>query len=456
MFVAERYAAFLASTAAVPATAHQMAVLAVLDLIAAALAGHSSSGAKASRVAAQSIWGPGDVPVWFSGTRLPAGGAAFANAAAASMLDVDDGHRAAAGHPGAAIVPAVVAAAHGQGIGTDRLLTAIVLGYEIAIRIAASRDLSRVDTLVSGRWVGQGVAAAIAWMRQLTEPQTAQAIAIAGTSAPGLAPVAYSRVMGNHLKEGIAWATATGMAAVDLAAAGFTAPIDLLDNPALFEHQTLMAGFGQAWEIERIYFKPYSCCRWAHAAIEAALALQAEHSIDACSIDRIRIETFSRTLQLNNEPRPQTLESAQYSVPFCVALALLEGGDSLLPMTEGALSKTDAMALAERISVETAPDLDAMFPSRVPARVELSAQNRTYVSTVMTPRGEPSNPMSQAELKAKFRTLAGPVLGDARASELLAAIETLGSGDSSVLLRQIGTPAEWAPNRRAVVNSAFA
>ncbi|MCG8693647.1 MAG: MmgE/PrpD family protein [Minwuiales bacterium] len=454
MYVADHYAAFIAATAKVPASAQRMAVLAVLDLAAAALAGYSTSGAAAARRAAEQIWGMGDAPVWFSRHRLPPVGAAFANSAAASMLDLDDGHRAAAGHPGAAIIPAVMAAAHGGETDAPHILTAIALGYEIATRASAARDLSCVDTLVSGRWVGHGVAAAVAWMRGLTEPQIAQAIAIAGTSAPSLGPVAYSRIMGNHLKEGIPWATATGLAAVDLAAAGFTAPIDLFDNAALFDQQTLTTGLSKDWMIEQIYFKPYSCCRWAHAAIQATLALLADHSLSARAIDHIRIETFSRALQLNNEPRPRTLEAAQYSVPFCVALAVLEGEESLLPMTESALSNSDVMELAERISIELAPDLDRMFPGSVPARVEVNAESRVYGSTVLMPKGEPSNPMTQSELEAKFHTLADPVLGVARAEWLLAAIQALGDQGSSPLLQQLGKPIELADGRLIAANGA--
>ncbi len=454
MFIAERLAAFLTSTTAIPEAPRRTAVLAILDLIAAALAGHSTRGARSARQAARSIWGAGEAPVWFTPSRLPVVGAAFANASAASMLDLDDGHRAAAGHPGSAIIPAVVAAAQGRDVSAERLLTAIVLGYEIAVRVGASRDLSRVDTLVSGRWVGQGAAAAVAWLRKLTTPQIAQAIAIAGTSAPGLGPVAYSQVMGNHLKEGIAWATATGLAAVDLAAAGFTAPIDLFDNPSLFDGETLTADLGRDWKIERTYFKPYSCCRWIHAAIEAGLALQASHGIDPRAIDGIKVESFARTLQLNNEPHPRTLEAAQYSVPFCLALALLEGEDSLLPMGEGALSHRAVTALAERVSVELASDLDAMFPGRVPARVEIGVQGRVYSASVLAPKGEPSNPMTPADLEAKFRTLAGPLLGDARAELLLSTIQALEDNDAAPLLRQLAEPIEQASDRLLKVGCA--
>lgn len=454
MFVAEHYAAFLAATTGVPGEPRKMAMLAVFDLIGAVLAGQRTTGARSAMLAAPRIWGAGDAPVWFTECRLPDAGATFVNASAASMLDLDDGHRAAAGHPGAGIIPAVLAAERRHRTGSSRVLTAIVLGYEIAIRASAARDLSRVDTLVSGRWVGQGVAAAVAWMRGLPEAQIAQAIAIAGTSAPDLGPVAYSRIMGNHLKEGIAWATATGMAAADLAEAGYTAPVDLFDNETLFDRPTLIDGLGDQWAIEQIYFKPYGCCRWAHAAIEATLALLGTYALTATSIDRIRIETFSRALQLNNEPHPQTLEAAQYSVPFCVALAALEGERSLLPLDEQALSHPQALALAERISIQAAPDLDVMFPLRAPARVELVAERKACTSTVLVPKGEPSNPLTRSELEAKFFVLAEPVLGRSRAARLLMAIAALDDEGAAALLLELETPVGRSPDQLAALGEA--
>lgn len=456
MLIAERYAAFLDAITTVPEGSRKMAALAVLDLIGAALAGHKTVGAQAARRSALRIWGSGESPIWCTDQKLTPVGAAFANSAAASMLDLDDGHRSAAGHPGAGVIPAILAAAHERTTDRSCVLTAIALGYEIAIRTSAARDLSQVDTLVSGRWVGQGVAAAVAWMRGLPVPQIAQAIAIAGTSAPGLGPVAYSRLMGNHLKEGIPWATATGMAAVDLAESGFTAPIDLFDNPSVFDRKALMSNLGERWAIEQIYFKPYGCCRWIHAAIEATLALLAEHELNVTSIDKIRIETFSRALQLNNEPQPATLEAAQYSIPFCVALAITEGEQSLLPLVEKALSHSKAQALANRVSLETTVELDSMFPNRVPARVEVLAQNRIYSSTILMPKGEPSNPMTRDDLEAKFRSLAHPLIGRARAAEILTAIRALRGEGPSELLANLTTPIVWSPSELETTNAAGA
>src|SRR5204863_9106160 len=103
-------------------------------------------------------WGAGPGAIWFSGTRSTPAGAAFVNAACACSLDLDDGHRTAAGHPGAAVIPGVFAVLDAADGDAHRALTAIALGYEIGVRISAARDLKTVPTINSGLWSGQAVA----------------------------------------------------------------------------------------------------------------------------------------------------------------------------------------------------------------------------------------------------------------------------------------------------------
>ncbi len=446
--LAQHLARFVYETKEVPPSARAMAANAVLDLMSAALVGHDSPGGRSARQGACSIFGGGRATVWFSHRRLTVSGAAFANAAAASMLDLDDGHRAAAGHPGASIIPAVLATAEAHGASAGRILTAIALGYEIAIRIAAARDFERLETLVTGPWCGQGAAAAAAWLRGLTPDAIAQAIAIAGSSAPNLAAVAYSRVMGNHVKEGIAWATATGLSAVDLATAGFTGPLDLLDNRRLYDVEALLGGLGDSWLIETIYFKPYSCCRWAHAAIDALLALQAEHQIVPNEIQCIRVWTFARALSLNNDRAPDSLEAAQYSLPFCIALAALRGSGALLPLTHDWLDDTAVLALARRVHLEIDPDLDAMFSKAVPARLEITTKQRRFLRTVLMPKGEAANPMTRDDLEKKFATATRDLVDREVSASLLAALTRLEEGDERPLQALLARPLHLAALRQ--------
>jgi 2-methylcitrate dehydratase PrpD len=440
MTIAGALAAFIEDSEEVPAAALAQAKLAVLDLVAASVAGASTRVAQISHRAATRIWSAGGAPVWFSGDRLNAPGAALANAAIASALDLDDGHRAAAGHPGSAIIPAVLATAAAYPCKPERILPAIVLGYEVAIRAAAARDFLALQTLVSGPWVGYGVVAAAAWMRELPGATIEQALAITGATAPNLSAIAYSKVMGNHIKEGIPWATASALAAVDFAVEGLTGPSDLLDNEAIFDRGILLNGLGDDWAIRGIYFKPYGCCRWAHAAIDAVLALQAEFRFAIGDIRSIEIDAFGWALRLNNETAPETEESAQYSIPFCTALALTRGADALIQIGAEALADPATTALARKVKLAVDPVYDAMFPAEVPSRVRIRTAAGDLVKEVVAPLGEPANPMDRARLLEKFTQVARTRLAAPRLGEFLIAFDALSGGRTAPLMQALERP----------------
>jgi 2-methylcitrate dehydratase PrpD len=336
---------------------------------------------------------------------MTASAAALANAASASALDLDDGHRGAAGHPGASIIPATFAVAQEVGASDGEILAAMTIGYDIACRVGAARDFSRLATLSTGRWCAYGAAAAAARLRRLPAPVLAQALAIAGSQIPDLAASGYSQVMGNHVKEGIPWATMLGLVAVDLAQEGFTGPLDILDRPDYFNPNQITALLTGDWAIENIYFKPYSSCRWSHAAIEALVSILKENSLTAEAICRVTVETFERALRLNNYPDPSTLESAQYSIPFCLGVAAVKGPNALLPLTEASLHDSDIVNFARRVTLTPNTDLNDLFPRKTPARVIVKTPAGRIEKTVTDPRGDPANPMTQAELEAKFRRL---------------------------------------------------
>lgn len=396
----------------------------ITDAVAAAVAGVSVGGSRAAAAAAGDVWGDGVVPIWFTGAKASLAGAVFANATAASILDLDDGHRAAAGHPGAAIVPAVLGAAQAMGATDEQAMVAVAIGYEIGIRIAAARDLRSVDTLITGRWCGQGVAAAIGGLKGRPGEEIAEAIAIAGAIAPHMLVAEYTQV-GNHTKEAIPFGAVNGVVAARLAEAGFKGPTDILDNRAYYDADRLRrVGEDGRLLVETAYFKPYSCCRWAHAPIDAMLEL-VDEKLDWRAIHKIEVHTFGRTLSLNNQAHPLTIEAAQYSVPFCVAAAAVGGIAALQPMTEDLLGNAAVHALAERVVLIVDPELDAAFPAAVPGRLVVTAGALQYVREVSAPKGEATNPMSWAELTTKLRTVGRGRLGQSHLEGLLEAVEQL-------------------------------
>jgi 2-methylcitrate dehydratase PrpD len=374
----------------------------VIDSMTAAVAGAADQGALAARAMAVTAFGKGDHAVWFSGERAPLAAAIFANATAASILDLDDGHRAAAGHPGAAIVPAVLTAAEFHGSSPQDVTLAIVAGYEVAIRIAAARDFTQLDTMSTGRWSHYGVVAALGRLRGLSQDALVQAMAIAGVHGPNQSASGYSLAMGSHTKEGIPWSSLNGALAVDLAMAGFTGPTDILDHPSYFDKAAILADLGLSFAIERVYFKPYSCCRWAHSAIDALLEIMGREGLKASEIEGVEVSTFARALRLSNATAPATLPAAQYSIPFTLGIAAYRGRGALLPLAQSALGDPDAIAFAENVTLTVDPELDAGFPLVVGAHLRVRTANGTIEQRVLRPLGDPENPMTRDMLLTKF------------------------------------------------------
>lgn len=375
----------------------------VLDILAAAAAGCSTAVVN-SVVARGAAWArttfcEGDASHWFDGTRRSVAGAAFVNSLAASVLDVDDGHRMASGHPGAAVIPAVLAAAEADGAAWPDVLLAIVCGYEAGVRVAAARKPLRVS-VATGRWAAVAVAAAVGKLRRFSEEALTNAIALAEAHAPNMAAADHAGFAGGHAKEGIPWSVVTGLAAAEQAALGLKGYIGALDNRDIYEPGRILPGTERALLIETTYVKPYACCRWTHSAIDAVLDMR-KCGLDPAAVELIEVATFQRAISLDNLIRPSDIIAAQFSIPFVVAVALIEGADALLPMSTDLLRRADVIEMAGRVVLVSDPKLEACFPGKVPARLKVRARGEVVEREVHTPLGDFANPLSDRDLTNK-------------------------------------------------------
>ncbi len=398
---------------------------ALIDLIGCAAGGFDSAAARATRQTVVQLYADGPAAIWFGSTHRRAEGAAMANSTAASALDLDDGHRRAGGHPGAAIVPTVLAVGPTAGAGGRELIAAIAAGYEVAVRVSAARDFKRLDTLSTGRWCAYGTVAAAGLLGRDDPATLAQAFAIAGVLSPGLSAAGYSSVMGNQVKEGIPWAVMTGLTALELARRGFTGPLDILDHADYFDAAAITADLGTGSALNSVYFKPYACCRWIHSALDAIINLAKGHNLAAEDIDTVDVFTFERALRLNNYADPDTLEGAQYSLPFCLAVAAVGGSEALLPLSPDWLHRPDIVALARRVNLHIDTELEARFPAETGARVCLQTSGGSFEQTGRHPLGDPANPMDRTRLVAKFKKLTAGVIPPQNQIDFLALIDQL-------------------------------
>jgi 2-methylcitrate dehydratase PrpD len=404
----------------IPEPALDQAAWCALDLLGAAMAGFKQASAGAARGFARKFFPSGPAGVWFSSDSMSPLGAAFCNAVAGSALDLDDGHRAAGGHPGASLVPSALAVAQARHSSGRDVLAALVIGYEVAVRAAAARNPATMDTFSTGRWCGFGAAAIRCWLEGRGPEVLSQAMAISGIHAPLQSASAYSR-FGHHTKEGIPWGTLTGLAAVDLAAHGFVGPLDLWDHSNYYRGQEITDGFGENWTILRTYFKPYACCRWLHAALDAWQTLIGQ-GLSPSEVERVDVFTFNRAINLNNHPDPTSLEQAQFSLPFGLAVLALDGPQALLPMSADLLGRPQLADFGRKVRLHHDPEIEAEFPARAGARLIVHTAKGVFSKQVQHPRGDPANPLSAEELTSKFYRLAGTLAGREQAEAVVKAV----------------------------------
>ncbi|MBW8319336.1 MAG: MmgE/PrpD family protein [Arenimonas sp.] len=407
--------------------------LLLLDLMAATAAGLHGPLAASARKAAADIYGAGNAQVWLTETRLSVAGAAMANSAAASALDIDDGHRGAAGHAGAGVIPSVLAVGQSIGASDEEILDAIALGYDVALRVAASRPTSTIETYASGRWVSYGAAAAAGRLLRLDPNQQAHALAIAGAEGPIVFPTGSSKFQGSTVKEGIPPAVVAGLTGAYRARAGATGPLDLLDNPSRYEPNLLVGGLGESWELQKCYLKPYACCRYMHAAIDGILKLRQSGR----KIRRLRIETFPQALRLANERAPRSLEGGQYSFYFSCALAALRGREALQPVDPNALRDAEVLQLASLIELDVSSDFATAFPVRTPARVLIDQGEGLEELVIDYPLGDVANPMSWDQVANKFKNIGRNSLSRQRQEHIISAISGLGTAGFAPLLNAL-------------------
>jgi 2-methylcitrate dehydratase PrpD len=394
----------------------------LLDLMGAVLGGAETRAGQISLRFAQNLKGGAEASVWPTGDKLPIHLAAFVNATMGSVLDVDDGHRIGRGHPASAVIPAIFSIAEKNGESGERLIEAIVCGYETGIRTG---EILRVQnphlkSIGGGRWGSTGSAAGVAKLLNLTPGEVEQALAISSTFAP-VAPVNEDLETTGFVpmtKFSSGWGAITAFASVSLAKLGFTGVAATLD----FSLSNLPP-YGESFEITKVYFKPYTCCRWTHATIEAILTLVREHpEIRKDNIKKISVRTFSNACRLRSF-RPRTMESAQYSIPYVAGAAVVCGGVGVDQVLESRLTDKDILGVADRVELSTDPELDRLFPKMSAADVEISTKSgQAFRMKIMNPKGDWQNPLSDEEVVEKFRKLATRTIDAGTAARLEKAI----------------------------------
>jgi 2-methylcitrate dehydratase PrpD len=210
----------------------------------------------------------------------------------------------------------------------------------------------------------------------------------------------------------------------------------MLDRSGRYDTAQLVENLGREYAILKTYFKPYASCRWSHSAIDGVLELAREHGLRPEEVEEIHVEAFQEATRLCDDA-PVTTVAAQYSIPFSVALALSRGRIGPGELTEANLRDQELLQLAQRVRISVDPELDQLFPEKTVARVTIHTGRGTFTTTVEYPRGNPENPLSDAELAEKFRSLTAEVVGEERSAEMEVAVDHLEQMDNVKRLAEL-------------------
>lgn len=434
--IAEELATFSADLAGtdIPEEVRDSARWHLLDTLGACVAGAMPGdvcGASLGELANR--WQGGSSSVLGTGTRTRPEAAALINGAFAQVLELDDKHGPSLARPGSSVVPAVLSVGEALDISVDEALSAIVVGYEVMIRLGgvAGSGFLRRGFHTSALLGAFGAAAAAGRVRGANSATIADAIGIAGTFAAGIQESTRTGSTSKVLHGG--WAAHAGCVAAELAECGITGPASVMEGSYGLYHSHLApeddldwpaatAELGVRWYTPETAFKPYPCCQVLHSFIEASKEIRTALAADGAGVSEVEevvclVKEPGLTLVTKPMPEKQAPthpHEARFSLPFVVASALLHGDIGVASFSEAALCDRDIIKLAARVSAGEDPDSD--YPLHCPARMEVKAAGRTYRSEVLYHPGCPEAPLSPEAVRRKFVDNVDWLLGPAAPS----------------------------------------
>lgn len=420
---------------------------AVLDTVGCAVAGSREQCARSALAWAKGFGGAPEATVIGSVTRLPASLAALVNGTAAHALDLDD-VSPRMNHPSAPVVPALMAASERRRVSGVELMNAYLAGFEIESRVCRAINEAHYDRgWHTTKTVGiLGATMAVARLEGLDARDARTALGIAASSASGLRKNFGTMVKPLHAGQ----AARAAAEAVALTRHGFSADDLVMDGRNGYVHlfaepdarQTLFDLFAPGARPELlesgVAFKRFACCAAIHTALDALERIVTESRIRPDDVERIdcRVNTFAPHIVVHHQP--STGLEGKFSLEYSLAALMLYGDAGLAQYTDEIAQDPRFVAMRERITVKEDPDLPvdlAFFPAvvTVTTTAGISFEERVDVQ-----RGYPSDPLSHAELAAKFRSCSLGIFDEAESEQFSKAIDRLGEcSEVSALWREL-------------------
>lgn len=387
------------------------------------------------------------------GGKVPAQQAAFVNAVMARSLDFDDS-MAPGAHPGAAVVPAALAAAElVGGVNGRDFLAAVAVGIEVAVRMnLAESQYDGFDP--TGVCVPFGSTAAVAKVMALSPDETWNALALAFCRCGGSFQANVDGALAVRMIQG--WTSETGLVCSRLAHEGVTGPANFLEGVYGYFHlfgrdrmkaDDLLVGLGSEYRFDRLVFKKYPSCGGTLSSTQLILDLIAEEGLAAEEVERVEVRVTPYIYRLVGhpfQPGDNPKVSAQFSIRYCVANALLRRSSRLAHFEAEAVKDPRVLALVKKVEVTPDPALNARHHSAAEMRV-VTREGREYFGRSDLAPGFPGNPLSKEDHLSRYWDCvdfaAGTGVDTSRAGDILEAVARLEEKDDVCELIALLAPA---------------
>ncbi len=420
----------------IPKSVVQRAKEAIIDGIGVVLSGHSSDCATLIRRYISGLGLRGKATVAGEATTLPAEYAALANGVAGHALDFDDTQISSLPdrvyglltHPTTPVLAAALPAAEEVDANGKELLTAFCVGVEVACKMAEAINPHHYrNGFHSTGTIGIfGAAAAAAKLYGLDREAIRHALGIAASKSSGIRAAFGTMTKPYHAGA----AGEGGVVAAKLAQIGYKTAPDALDGPWGFfqvagggvEPETVRGKLGAPHSLidPGVSIKPYPCGSLSHPSMDALLDLILEHDVRADAVVAIRLGTTSNVLAALRYPAPANELEAKFSIPFCLAILVLDRRGGIAQFTDETVLRPDVHQMMGRVEPYLHEGLEAEGFQRIRSIVEVELKDGSiFTKEASTSRGTPERPMTKAELADKFHDCAQGVLPAAAEEQVL-------------------------------------
>ncbi len=393
--VAASLGAWAAGATAFPDAARRIAGRAMIDVTGCMIAGASDGAAVAVRKTI-AAWGSGNATVVGQHATVAVPWAAFANGTAAHALDFDDNFDPAKAHISAVLAPALLALAESKNLSGRAVIDSYIVGTEIAARLGAMfnpghREAGWHATATLGAIAAAG---ACAHLLRLDASRIAHALSTATSFAGGSTAQFGTMTKATHAGH----AAMAGIMAASLVANGLDAGHHAIEHFARLAHGGDVATETHDLALVRhgLKQKLYPCCASAHRAIDGVRALCAAHRLLPDDIARIDVHLPASHLANLMHALPGTPREARFSLGYCLAIAVRNG---TIKLADFAALDASLLAFAERVRGDGVDAAEHSFPTRTEI---VCTDGRAFAASVDAPKGRADNPLSDAELWAKF------------------------------------------------------